>query len=259
VTIGRQRLVLGVQTELGFHFRLNAQHFSPYRYPPAILPNVRAKRSTWYSFARWTTRNFFYKLICGGLKSVGEPNIPETGGVIIAPNHLSHVDPPAFACTMERQLTFMAKEELFRGLGGKLIRSLGAYSVKRGEGDKESIRKSIEFLQEGKVLLVFPEGTRGDGKTLLPINPGVALLAKKTGSPVVPAGIIGSQIVMPRGGKGIHRHAITVAYGEPLTYESIAIHETEKLNREAFTKELARRIVKLCRDNGLPLEVSVDQ
>ncbi len=154
---------------------------------------------------------------------------------------------------MKRQLTFMAKEELFRGFFGKLIRSLNAFPVRRGETDTQSIRKSIEFLNDGRALLIFPEGTRGEGKHLLPINRGVAMLAKRTGVPVVPVGIVGSHIILPKGQKKIKRHCLTLVYGEPFTYASVAVHASEKENREAFSQELARRIVALCASEGLTL------
>jgi 1-acyl-sn-glycerol-3-phosphate acyltransferase len=214
---------------------------------------VAVKRSLWYAFIRTVVRNLFFKLRTGGLRSVGEKNVPKEGGIIVAPNHLSHLDPPSVACGMKRQLTFMAKEELFRGFFGKLIRSLGAFPVRRGETDTESIRKSIEFLNEGRALLVFPEGTRGEGKHLLPINRGVAMLAKRTGVPVVPVGIVGSHIILPKGQKKIKRHCLTLVYGEPFTYASVAVHASEKENREAFSQELARRIVALCASEGLNL------
>lgn len=214
---------------------------------------MAVKRSLWYAFVRTTVRNLFFKLRTGGLRSVGEKNVPMEGGIIVAPNHLSHLDPPSVACGMKRQLTFMAKEELFRGIFGKIIRSLGAFPVRRGETDTESIRKSIEFLNEGRALLVFPEGTRGDGKHLLPINRGVAMLAKRTGVPVVPVGIVGSHLILPKGQKKIKRHCLTLVYGEPFTYASVAVHASEKENREAFSQELARRIVALCASEGLNL------
>src|SRR5436190_23431548 len=116
-------------------------------------------RSAWYAFILRLVRNGFFRLTTGGLRSVGEENIPKTGAVIFAPNHVSNLDPPAVACgTNKRQLAFMAKEELFKGLFGKLIASVGAYPVKRGEGDTESIRRRIELLEQGRAVLVFPEG-----------------------------------------------------------------------------------------------------
>jgi 1-acyl-sn-glycerol-3-phosphate acyltransferase len=218
---------------------------------------MAAERSAWYAFVLRIVRNGFFRLITGGLRSVGEENIPRTGGVIFAPNHISNLDPPAVACgTNKRQLAFMAKEELFKGFFGKIISSVGAFPVRRGEGDTESVRKTIALLEDGRAVLVFPEGTRGDGKRLGPINRGVAMLAKRTNAPVLPIGIVGTHVVAPRGGKGIKRHRITVAYGMPFTYREVAVAATERENRDLFAQELEKRILALCTANGLPLQPS---
>jgi len=219
------------------------------------MPSVAAERSSWYAFVLRLVRNLFFRLVTGGIRSVGEENIPKTGGVIFAPNHTSNLDPPAVACgTNKRQLAFMAKEELFKGLFGKIIASVGAFPVRRGESDTESIRKTLALLEAGRAVLVFPEGTRGDGKQLGPINRGVAMLAKRSGAQVLPIGVIGTDIVAPRGGKGLKRSRIMIAYGRPFTYEEIAKSESEKENRLIFGRELEARIIGLCAAHGMALK-----
>lgn len=216
---------------------------------------MSSERSSWYAFVLRLVRNGFFKLITGGIKSIGEENIPKTGAVIFAPNHVSNLDPPAVACgTNKRQLAFMAKEELFKGLFGKIISSVGAFPVRRGESDTESIRKTISLLEEGRAVLVFPEGMRGDGKQLGAINRGVAMLAKRTRAAVLPIAVVGTHIVAPRGSKGLKRHKIVVAYGKPFTYGEVAKGSTEKQSRELFARELESRILSLCAEHGLLLK-----
>jgi 1-acyl-sn-glycerol-3-phosphate acyltransferase len=210
---------------------------------------------TWFAFVRWLVRTFFFQL-GGGFKSSGWENIPMTGAVIIAPNHVSNADPPAVACGGRRAMRFMAKEELFKGFFGKICRSLGAYPVKRGEGDTESIRFSIEMLAAGDALVVFPEGVRGDGITMNPISRGVAMLAKRTGVPVVPTGIAGTQVKMPRGSALPKFAKVSIVYGEPFTYADVATGANERENRELFCRELERRIIELCATQGLTLKTS---
>jgi len=209
----------------------------------------------WYRAVRGTVRSVFFGLRTGGLRGIHESRVPGKGAVILAANHMSHLDPPAVGCATRRELTFMAKKELFKGLFGKIIASLGAFPVSRGEGDTESIRHSMELLEQGHALLLFPEGTRGDGKTLQELNRGVAMLAKRTGAPVVPVGVVGTEIVLPRGAKKMTRHPIKICFGEPFTYDAMP-GATDREKREAFTAELASRIVALCRENGFMLASS---
>lgn len=200
-----------------------------------------------YKLAVFSSRVYF--ILTGGIRAVNPENVPRTGGLLVAPIHLTSLDPTALACTMpHRRLLAMAKEELWNNkLFGWLIGQIGAFPVKRGEGDTESIRMSIAVLEAGYALLVFPEGTRGDAKTLLPMNRGVAMLAKKTGVPVVPAGIIGTR---PR------RRGVVVAYGKPFTYAEMATGASEKENRELFLRRLEDDIARLCTENGLPIRTS---
>lgn len=210
--------------------------------------------ATWYRFVNWLVRNVYFGLITGGMRVIDRQNVPATGAVIIAPIHVSHLDPPVTACSMpHRRLRFMAKEELFKGIFGKIIDSLGAYPVHRGEGDTEAIRKSIAMLEEGEALLVHPEGTRGDGVHMLPINKGVAMLAKRTGAPVVPVGIIGSNVAMPKGKKKGKRTRITVAFGEPFRYSDVAQGANEKETRDEFCRVIAEKIRTLCNAHGFPI------
>ncbi|MEZ0326336.1 MAG: lysophospholipid acyltransferase family protein [Fimbriimonas sp.] len=212
-----------------------------------------------YAFVRWAVKTFYFGTH-GGLRTMNHGNVPASGGVLLAPNHVSHLDPPAACCALHRPVHCMAKEELFKNkLFGWLITALAAFPVKRGEGDTESIRTAMALLEAGEVVLLFPEGTRGDGTTLQPISRGVALLAKRTGVPVVPVGITGTHLVMPRDkSTKARKHAMIVACGRPFTYQEIATSSSEKENREIFARTLQERILEMCRENGLPLKIGAE-
>lgn len=214
--------------------------------------------SLWYRFVRWLVRTVFFGWRTGGLRSIGKSNVPKEGGFILAGNHLSHLDPPAIACACPRALRFMSKHELFKGLFGRLIRSLGAFPVRRGEGDTESIRKSLELLGSGHPLLVFPEGTRGQGRRMGPFNRGVAMLAKRADVPIVPVAIVGADYVLPPNDRKIRRRRIDVAFGSPFRYEDVATSQSEKENRELFSRALRQKIGALARANGLNYENDVE-
>jgi 1-acyl-sn-glycerol-3-phosphate acyltransferase len=210
-------------------------------------------RGAWYDFVRWFVRNTFFRAT-GGLKGIGRENVPKQGGVIIAPYHVSNLDPPAVACTCPRRLNFMAKEELFKvPILGPIIRSLDAFPLKRGEGDTEAIRHAISQLEAGKTIIIFPEGSRGDGISIQPLTKGATLLARKTGATVVPVGIVGSHKVLPKGQSKPKRGKIVIAYGQPFTYADIE-KQHGKAAKDAFGVELQKRILALCRENGLPLK-----
>ncbi len=211
---------------------------------------MSSRNSTWYVFCRWLVK-VLYIGTHGGLRSINEENLPRTGAVIVAPLHISHLDPPAVGCGTRRQLQFMSKGELFKvPILGPLLRSLGAFPVRRGEGDTEAVRKSMQLLEQGAALLIFPEGTRGDGITMGPVNRGIAMLAKRTGALVLPVGVVGTDIVMPRDKGKRRRHLMTVIYGKPFSYEDVGKGANEKETRELFAKHLAAEIVRLSREHG---------
>ena len=204
----------------------------------------------WYFIVLHFAR-FLYFLL-GGIRS-NPKNMPMSGALIVAPIHLSHLDPPAVACGCNRMLRFMAKEELFKGLMGPLIRSLGAFPVKRGEGDTESIRYTMSALEKGEAVIIFPEGTRGDGKQMGSMSKGVALIAKRTGARVLPVGIVGTHKALPKGASKPKRARMRIIYGDPFTFAEVA--GDGKGDRDRFLAVLAERLQSLCAEGGLELKL----
>ncbi len=140
-----------------------------------------------YSFLRNCARLFY--LIVYHIHVIGGENIPkEKGGYIIASNHVSNNDPPVVGITFKGKYTFMAKQELFEinPLFTWLIKRLGAFPVKRGAKDNSAIEKALESLREGRIFVIFPEGTRSKDGTLGHAKSGVTLIAAQAKVPVVP-------------------------------------------------------------------------
>lgn len=139
----------------------------------------------------------------------GRENVPMTGPLILACNHVSYMDPLALGTACPRVVHYMAKKELFSiPVLGPLIRSFGAYPVDRNVGAAAAIKRSVEVLRSGGCIGIFPEGTRnvrGDAR----VHTGVALLASLAGAPVVPAAIVGS-------GRAARLGAIKVTFGVPM-------------------------------------------
>lgn len=148
---------------------------------------------------------------------VGAQNIPLEGPVIIAPIHRSNVD---FALTLfmsKRKAFFMAKDSLFRvPLLGPLITHLGAFPIHRGSADRESMAHSEAVLQQGHALVLFPEGTRQEGRDVAPLHDGAMFVAARTGAKVVPVGIGGSDRAMPKGAKFPRPAKIRIVVGTPI-------------------------------------------
>lgn len=152
----------------------------------------------------------------------GKENIPSKGPLIVVANHLNLIDPPLLSASVPRRINFMAKQELFHpSLGAYLIRAYGAFPVKRGELDRKALRRALELLRNKEVVGMFPEGKRSLTYQLQDIQPGTAFVALRSGAPIVPIGISGSEQV-----KGIgfilHRPRITVTIGHPFTLPRVA-------------------------------------
>lgn len=149
----------------------------------------------------------------------GRENIPPKGPYIVASNHRSHLDPPVLNSVFPEPLLFLAKEELFKPPLGWLIRHMRTVPVKRGSGDVDTLEMSLEFLRKGCKLAIFPEGTRAKPGEFLRPKPGVGLLAVKSGVPVIPVLVEGTDRVFPRGSKFPKPgHPIEVHIGKPKVY-----------------------------------------
>ena len=200
----------------------------------------------WYRLIQFISRTLFRLFF--GMKVKGLENVPKTGPVIFAPIHCSFLDPPLVGCTCPRFMRFMAKEELFKGLLGAMIKSLGTFPIARGQGDTGALRIAKTTLEQGGTLLVFPEGTRNDGVYLNALQPGVLLLADKSKAKIVPIGIAGTDVALPKGAKGPKRAKITIYYAPPFQVSDLGVRG--KQLRAAFNDELSNRLVDATRMAG---------
>jgi 1-acyl-sn-glycerol-3-phosphate acyltransferase len=168
------------------------------------------------------------------IRSYGAERVPRTGGVVLAFNHFHWIDPPVFGLLSPRTIYFVAKVEAHRVPGlGQLIRSFGTISVRRGESDREAVRRMREVVREGHALGLFVEGTRQPGVPGV-VQPGAAMAALQEDVPVVPAAIRGSYEWRPG-----NWHPISVAWGEPVRFEGLP--KGAKGYREA-SAEIQRRL-----------------
>ena len=177
----------------------------------------------------------------GGLYVKGEENVPKTGPVLLVANHTSYLDPPAIGDASPRRVVFMAKHELFRVKGlGYLLRGVDAFPVRRGEPDRSAFKTVLAMLEEGRVVCIFPEGGRQKGGQLGEAEPGAALFALKTGCPVVPVFVEGTDRMLDDRGR-LHRGRVTVTFGAAFTFpKGRADRETLDASGRRLMEAIAR-------------------
>lgn len=195
-----------------------------------------------YRFFRILFRLFFtvfYRWEIQGLE-----HIPSRGGVVVCCNHINNLDPPLIGAAMERQVRFMAKEELFRiPVLSPLIRKFGAFPVQRGSGDKKALKRALEVLKQGEVLGVFPEGTRSKTGELGKGHPGASFIALKGEAEVVPAAIVGPYRLFRK---------VRIVFGPPL--------DLDEYRGQRWTSQTLREVTdQIMNEIGLLLAESREQ
>ena len=174
----------------------------------------------------------------------GRENIPSQGPLLIVANHLSLADPPLLGVSLDRKVRFMAKEELFSPkMIGYFISSFGAFPVHRGRLDRRALRQAYQVLADGSALVMFPEGTRSSNNQLQPGLPGSALVALRSGVPILPVGIFGTEKI-----KGIlwllRRPLMTVNIGHTFNLPSASGRLT-KTELTELTNFMMKRVAEL--------------
>jgi 1-acyl-sn-glycerol-3-phosphate acyltransferase len=136
------------------------------------------------------------------LRIIDAHKIPKTGTFILAPSHRSTLDIPVAAATTRRRLMYMGKDSMWKIKPiGKFLTMLGAFPVTRGSADLEALKRCIAVLERGDPLVLFPEGTRRNGRVIESLFDGAGFIAYKTGVPIIPVGIAGSEEIWPPGTK----------------------------------------------------------
>lgn len=226
-------------------------------------PAQAPARGLWYAFTCATTRLLFRALFnqrCHGLD-----NVPTHGGVVIASNHVSFLDPHAVGSVVPRSVYYLARRTLFdREPWGAVLRSWNVVPVDlSGKPDIAGIKAILGRLAEDHAVLLFPEGTRSPDGHFQPAKAGVGLLAAKAGVPVVPARIFNAHTLWPKGQRWPRRGQLDVVYGEPVNYNPMVAEAKAKGGREA--KDIYQKIaddilerIKALRVPAGPCETTAD-
>ncbi len=187
--------------------------------------------------------SMLYRVIKGLLKIVilvfyrleieGQEKIPQQGSLIVAANHVSYMDPPVLGSAINRQVHFMAKEELFKNpIMNWIYHQIGTFPVKRGKADRKAIKRALELLRDDKVLGLFPEGSRGTKDVQL----GVVMMAQKTGAPILPVALLNTNRKEARG-------PIKVRIGTPIQFEKRG--RLSRKEKQELAEEVMDRIYTL--------------
>jgi 1-acyl-sn-glycerol-3-phosphate acyltransferase len=188
-----------------------------------------------YSIVRaiaWIILKIFWRMEIRGIE-----NLPESGGLIITSNHVSYLDPAVLVASLNRKIYFIAKKEVFKNTFiSFLLKNMNAFSVDRDNVDMFAFKKAMNILREEKVLGIFPEGTRSSNGELQELKMGALKIAMKTGVPILPVGINGTNKIYPRGIKFpiLFKHKIIVKYGTLQHFNKLKskdkIYQKQELN-----------------------------
>jgi len=177
---------------------------------------LRTEQTLGWKFFRGLLRGLWWMMFRPTV--VGKENIPTSGPVLIAPIHRSNVD---FAFTIfmtDRKTFFMAKDSLWGvPVLKQLISTMGAFPVKRGTADRESLNFAQQVLEKGEALVLFPEGTRQEGDAVVDLHDGAMFIASRTNAQVVPVGIGHTERAMPRGAKFPRPVKVSIVIGSPIS------------------------------------------
>ncbi len=175
----------------------------------------------------------------------GKEHVPD-GPFILAPVHRSNVDTPLVCAVTRRRLRYMGKETVWKyRLPGWILTALGGFPVRRGAADREALRRCVAVLEGGEPLVLFPEGTRRSGPKIHPLYEGASYLSLRTGVPIVPVGIGGSERAMPKGSKLLRPVKVHIVVGEPIHPPPGEGRRTSRRNVHELTDRLAQELQRL--------------
>ena len=206
--------------------------------PDSFVVGSSRASLAFYRFARFLvaviTRSYTRMTI------VGREHIPATGPFVLAPVHRSYVDTPIAGCLTTRRLRFMGKDSMWKVRWvGWVLSALGAIPVTRGTADREALRRSVELLESGEPMVLFPEGERQEGPVIQPLFDGAVYVALKARVPIVPVGIAGSERVMPKGARFIFPKKVHVVIGAPIVPEAGDLPEGSRVPRAVLAQQSA--------------------
>jgi 1-acyl-sn-glycerol-3-phosphate acyltransferase len=174
----------------------------------------------WYEKATYRGLHVLLVALCKvwfRVEVIGRDKVPKHGSFVVAPVHRSNIDFLLVALIRPNRMRYMGKASIWKyKLPGRFFNMLGAFPVHRGHADRAALRTCTEIIEHGEPLVMFPEGTRQSGPVVQPVYDGTAYVAARTGVPLLPVGIGGSEQVMPKGSKFIWPRKVVLVVGDPI-------------------------------------------
>ncbi len=207
-------------------------------------PKLRYPHDATYTWkATWLFGWIVYPLLLQYVIS-GENNIPTKGAAIVACNHNYGADFVLLGISSPRQIHFMTKAEAYRmsPLLNRYLYGLGTFPVERDKRDISAIRNAVRVLRAGRLLGMFPEGTRSKTGQLQEAKSGTARIAIAASVPVIPTAVVGSQQLFKGFWKPSARPKVHIRYGEPITWSST---ESDEASSVDFTRQIMHEIARL--------------
>lgn len=189
----------------------------------------------WYRLTQWVVggvSRMYFRVRRRGMK-----NMPAEGPVVLLANHQSHLDPLLIGCFMPRPLGYLARDTLFQGILGPMIRAYDAIPIDRDGSGLAGIRATLKRIKQGDAVLMFPEGTRSQDGKLQPLKPGFIALVRRGKASIVPLGIAGTFEAYPRGSKFPAPRPVALVCGKAIPPEELA-----KLDDDALLDLVAERM-----------------
>lgn len=187
----------------------------------------------------------------------GREHVPAQGGALIAANHASYVDIPFVGAAVRRRMWYLGRQDLFFPVLRPVLQWFGWIPIRQDRLDRSGFGKAIRLIQEGKLVVIYPEGTRTPDGRLKRGKPGIGVIVAETGCPVIPTYLAGTREVLPAGGRGISLHPVRVTFGAPIDFASAAQRSSGKEFYQHVSRTVMDRIAELGQtappaDPGMP-------
>ncbi len=172
-------------------------------------------------------------------RATGAEHIPQRGGVLIAANHASYVDIPFVGIGAQRRMWFLGRQDLFVPVLRPFLQWLGWIPIRQDRLDRDGFGRAIRLIQDGKVVVIYPEGTRTPDGQLKRGKPGMGVIVAETGCAVIPAYLAGTREVLPPGARWIALHPVRVTFGAPIDFTEAS----QRLSGKELYQHVSRTVM----------------